>query len=104
MGWEERKGKLYYYAKEREGGRVVSRYLGAGELARFAQMMEKSRHEERGCYQEAWRRERGALERADRDAADLFAAADELMEAALFAAGFHKHKRQWRRKRCPARK
>lgn len=103
MGYEERKGKSYYYAKERAGGRVASRYIGAGDLARFVEMMETSRREERACYREADRLERGAMERADRDADELFAAVDELTEAVLLAAGFHRHKRQWRKKRCPKR-
>ena len=33
MGWEIRGGKRYYYRKQREGGRVVSVYLGAGATA-----------------------------------------------------------------------
>jgi hypothetical protein len=34
MGWERRKGKLYYYRKQRgEGGRVRSVYLGRGQKA-----------------------------------------------------------------------
>jgi len=30
MGWEERRGRKYFYRKRRNGGRVVSEYLGAG--------------------------------------------------------------------------
>ena len=33
MGWERRKGKLYYYRKERTAGHVRSRYLGNGQQA-----------------------------------------------------------------------
>ena len=33
MAWEERNGKSYYYQKRREGDRVVSEYIGTGELA-----------------------------------------------------------------------
>lgn len=101
MGWENRNGKAYYYRKEWENGRCVSTYLGAGDLARFADWMEESRREERACYAEAWRLERGQMEREDKQVEEAFAAVEELMEAALLAAGFHQHKRTWRRKRCP---
>ena len=33
MAWEDRGGNRYYYRKRWEGGRCVSEYLGAGELA-----------------------------------------------------------------------
>lgn len=37
MGWEQRKGKLYYYRKERGAdGRVRSIYCGAGERGELA--------------------------------------------------------------------
>lgn len=36
MGWEERKGRRYYYKAERVGGRVVKRYVGTGRLAELA--------------------------------------------------------------------
>ena len=103
MGCEERKGRLYYYAKEREGERVVSRYIGAGDLARVVEMMEAGRREDREVEREAWRSEVAAMEREDECAEKVFAAADKMMGAALRAAGFHQHKRQWRRKRCPAK-
>lgn len=100
MGWETRKGGTYYYAKERTGARVVSRYIGAGELVHFVETMETERREEKELNREAWRLERGQMRREEERATEIFAAADELMEAALLAAGFHKHKREWRRKRC----
>lgn len=104
MGWEDRNGKLYYYAKEREGGRVVSRYIGAGDLARLVEMMEAGRRVDREVEREMWRSEVAAIEREDERAEQVFVAADELMKAALHAAGFHQHKRQWRRRRCLAKK
>lgn len=37
MAWEKRShGGMYYVRKRRDGGRVVSQYLGAGQMARLA--------------------------------------------------------------------
>ncbi len=33
MGWERRKGRLFYYRKARDGGRVQSKYMGRGDKA-----------------------------------------------------------------------
>lgn len=45
MGWEERKGKLYYYRKERDEatGRVRSVYCGTGERAERAAREDEAR-------------------------------------------------------------
>lgn len=102
MGWENRNGKTYYYRKEWERGRCVSAYIGAGDLARFTETIETSRRKERELIREAWRLERGQMQRNDESAAEIFAAADDVMETALLAAGCYKHNREWRRgKRCP---
>ena len=47
MGWEERKGKFYYYEKRREGGRVMSRYVGAGSFAEMCAVLNESEKENR---------------------------------------------------------
>ena len=33
MSWEQRGNRRYYFRKRRQAGRVVSEYVGAGELA-----------------------------------------------------------------------
>ena len=46
MALEKRNGNYYYYKKERDGKRVVSKYYGKGELAfLIAQMDEIERQE-----------------------------------------------------------
>jgi hypothetical protein len=41
MAWEERTGKSYYYQKCREGGQVVSQYIGTGYLATLAAQLDQ---------------------------------------------------------------
>ena len=36
MNWEQRGNRRYYYRKRRHGDRVISEYVGAGELAEAA--------------------------------------------------------------------
>lgn len=99
MGWETRKGRRYFYSKQRIGGRVVSLYLGRGQDAHIADRLSALRGEaakQRKARNDA---ELEALLADDRATDDLFEAASELMKAELLAEGFHQHDRTWRRKR-----
>jgi hypothetical protein len=100
VAWERRGGdEVYYYKIERQGGRVRKRYIGNGELAHIIAHAEETRRR-------AWA-ERKAKERTELDEArSLASAGDELYEAVevlavaeMVAAGFHRHKGQWRRRR-----
>lgn len=100
MAWETReRGGHYYYRKFRVGGRVVSRYIGAGEYARLAFSLDRMEADgrDRERAEVATRRQCDAQADAELDA--LREAADVLTTAALLAAGFHTHSRQWRRTR-----
>lgn len=103
MGWESRNNRSYYYAKARHGNRVVSTYLGRGAVAQIqATLIEKER-DKREAAREA---ERSAIEqmRASDAAFDqVDALVMDLTKAHLTEAGFHQHKRTWRRKRCSKR-
>jgi hypothetical protein len=83
---------LYYYRKERSGEHVCSVYVGRGEMAEMA-------HD--GMQQEDQRtRERRDLEAFEPLNADIDALARltfTLTQAVLIAAGFHQHKREWRK-------
>jgi len=100
MAWEERNGNCYYYQSERdEEGRVRKRYIGTGDLAETIahaeETMQRVRRERR-----EW--ERAELERAQALASPLLEieeAADILARALLVAAGYRRHKGQWRRGR-----
>lgn len=97
MGFDKRG---YYYRARKVNGRVVREYVGTGEVARLAAMMDDVDRRQR----ENERSERKALQaemQALDDAVERFdELAERLARAALQAAGFHRHKRgEWRRRR-----
>jgi hypothetical protein len=100
MAWEERNGNRYYYQCERaEDGRIMKRYIGAGEIAELIAHADDTRRRAR----EARRaREREELERMEALAAPILEvdkAADILARVHLIARGFRKRKGEWRRGR-----
>jgi len=97
MAWEKReRGGVYYTRSKKVGGRVVRQYLGGGTLGKIAALeheYERRRREENAAY---WKEE---TERLKRDVAflqELEAAAKILATAHLLAAGYRRHKGQWR--------
>src|SRR6185295_2341367 len=99
MGWEQRGNNRYYYRKEREGSRVKSTYVGRGEIAHMIAKFESSSGEVEELLQV-----KKSIEA--HQAAMIEAALDRAVElvqlfteASLLTAGFHTHRRQWRRKR-----
>ena len=103
MGWETRRnGKRYYYEKTRENGKAVSRYISAGRLAPLVAEINELDRERR--QQERWEAQRARNEFAElaatpEDLTLLLGQAKSAAAAALQAAGYHQHKRQWRKKR-----
>jgi hypothetical protein len=102
MGWENRKGKRYYYQKERQGNRVVSTYFGAGETARLIaeldQLRQERRQHERMEAQTA-HNQFVELASAPKDLALVLEQARTEVARVLTEAGYHQHKRTWRKKR-----
>lgn len=100
MGWESRGNGVYYYAKERYGGRVESKYIGKGAVAQAIAVLT----EERRCEREAERASiRLAIEKMRSEDAvfdQLDALVRDLTRAHLIEAGFHSVNRVWRKKRC----
>ena len=99
MAWEQRGGKLYYYQSEREDGRVRKRYIGAGEVAEMIAHADETIRRSRAERRE---RARTKLEEARSLAlagAELHQAAEILARAEMVAAGYHRHKGEWRMKR-----
>ncbi|WP_169973115.1 hypothetical protein [Tautonia rosea] len=100
MGWKTINRSRYYYRSRRENGRVRTEYVGSGQAAELIATLDLSDREERQAEREAERAEREAAEREERELADWFGRVEAVAEAALIAAGFHRHNRgEWRRRR-----
>jgi len=99
MAFEERNGNSYYYRKKRIGNRVVSEYIGKGELALMLYQMDKSKRKERESNAKKERRNREKIEEFDRDLFEIESKIKSLVEIFLINKGFHKTKsREWRLK------
>ena len=98
MGWEQRGNHSYYYRKEREGSRVKSVYVGRGEIAHLISQIQSTspllERLARSAHSEAVKSQKN--EAAMEQVSDLVRL---ITEAALLSAGFHTHKRQWRKRR-----
>ncbi len=99
MAWETRGGRRYYYEKKRVDGRVVSRYVGCGLAAQLAENVNEMLRIEREVLREESRRQAALDREIDTQIRTAMRAVKLVTDAALFVAGYHKHKGQWRRKR-----
>ena len=99
MGWEERRGRLYYYRSIREGKRVRKEYVGGGTLGQLLAQLDELERLQREEEEVSWREERERLERSAGFLQELEEAAQILIRAELLVAGFHKRKGEWRRLR-----
>jgi hypothetical protein len=99
MGWETRGNGRYYYRKVRRGGRVCSEYVGRGLVAdMLADIDDDARHDAQ-VQQRARRAEVDAERRTAATLAEVDRMVQDMTAAALIAAGYHTHRRQWRRQR-----
>jgi hypothetical protein len=99
MAWENRNGTLYYYRKRREGKQVISEYIGGGLLGYIAETFDMEDREETD-FKRAELREQKALSRAiDIQVDELEKYTRAITRACLLLAGYHVHKRQWRKLR-----
>ena len=99
MGWEQRGNNSYYYRKERDGSRVKSVYVGRGEIADMVSQIQSTsallERSARATYSlEAIKSQKAEV--AMEQTSELIRL---LTQASLLSAGFHTHKRQWRKKR-----
>jgi hypothetical protein len=99
MAIEERNGKRYYYRKKREGGRVVSEYVGAGEIADRLYESDLMEREYREFVATSDRQEINQLKAIDKNLSELEREIKRLTEQVLTEKGFYKTRsREWRLK------
>ena len=96
MGWKTINGRRYYYKSEREGGRVKTTYFGAGESGLMMPQLALFGRRERPSWREANREEREESDAEEPAVSEWFDDVQAVADAAMIAAGFHKHKGQWR--------
>jgi hypothetical protein len=99
MGWERRGGGSYYYRKERRGRRVRSKYVGIGVFAQICAENDRDDRRERATIRNTERAMRQTQGEIDRQLAATEAVINALTNAVLYAAGYRKHKGQWRKRR-----
>ena len=99
MAWERRGSNLYYYQSQRIDGRVRKKYVGAGEVAQAVAHADETIRQSRAAQSERARAELVEARTLASAGEELSEAADVLAVAELLAAGYHRHKGQWRMRR-----
>jgi hypothetical protein len=99
MAWEERDGRRYYYRKVWKDGRCFSVYEGGGLAGQMsAERAEAERAQARRVTLSA-RAELAAFDKLDALIDAEWLTVKAAADAALEAAGYRRHERQWRLKR-----
>src|SRR5687768_1544783 len=100
MGLEKRGNGFYYYMKEREGDRVVSRYVGGGSAAEYFSLMSEIEAERKDEERFEKRRQREQTEKFDARFREIEETFDNLIAACLLVNGYHQtSSREWRKMR-----
>jgi len=106
VAWEKRERGGRYYTRSRRSpkdGRVLREYVGTGPFAEIVAEADRTKREiakaEREQEEAQHRRELERLEALAAPVLELDRAAEILVRAHLIAAGYHRHKREWRRRR-----
>ena len=96
MAWE--KGR-YYTRSRKLNGKVIREYVGCGKVGELAAQQDAEGRERRE--RKAWSVEREQIEAFDQEIAKVYQVADMVARAAMVAAGFHRRRGEWRRRRVP---
>ncbi len=99
MAWETRGGRRYYYRKVWKDGRCFSVYEGGGLGAEFVAERAATERATVANTAQTHRTEMARQDAIDAQIDQSWALVSAATEAALEAAGYHRHKRQWRLKR-----
>lgn len=99
MGWKRIGNHAYFYRSRRAGGRVVSEYVGRGELGALCAHFDHLDRQERARQRAGGKAEREAAGREEQAIRVWFATVEAVAAGAMLSAGFHKHHGQWRRER-----
>jgi len=100
MAWEERGGQRYYYRKKRNGGRIISEYIGCGPTADAVARIEET-HKQLHTLLRVQARAELAAEKALDDELDALAGEiGALTTGTLLLAGYRTHKGTWRKHRA----
>ena len=102
MGWE--KDGRYYTRSRKVNGRVIREYIGGGEVGALVAQMDAIEREQREFERECWRLEKEEMEAFDASVEKVSQMADIIAKAAMVAAGFHRHRGEWRRRRVQKEK
>lgn len=100
MAWEERvRGGRYYVRKRWQAGRCVSEYIGTGAYAALLARVDEHGRRQHAAARQARREERQRERDIDAGLDAVMDVAATLTTAVLLVAGYHTHRRQWRRQR-----
>lgn len=99
MAWEKRRKGSYYYRKIWRDGTCHSEYIGKGLMGQVAQGRDRRHRQERQVATVATpvATQQMAVMRQVDELSDLVGA---LLGSHLLLAGYHQHKRQWRKQRA----
>lgn len=99
MAWEERNGRLYYYRKHRDGRKVISDYIGSGDLAEMSFKIDTLRRIQRKCNQQIWQETIAEVRELESTVDQMNEMVKTMLHGNLLVSGHHTHKGQWRRRR-----
>lgn len=97
MGWENRNGRQVYYRKKRIGKRVVSEYVGSGEVVTMLAALDERERKQAKRQRREWRKVmegEAGVDALMRDAGRIVKA---LTDATFAVNGYRRHKGQWRK-------
>ena len=102
MAWVNIKGHRYYRRSKRVGGRIVNEHVGRGELAESVAAYDLAEREHADARRACDRFEKSAETRSFAEFFELDDFLSDVVAALAHRQGWHRHKREWRRKRGAA--